>query len=960
MPIQFTHPGYLLLLLPLLAFAWWAGRESLANLGPTRRRLANGVRLAVLLLLVLALSGLQVVHVRHALATVFVLDVSHSVPAELQQAALRYLQQACREMRQGDTAALVVFGADAYVELPPEAAPRISRIYSRPSRDYSDLASALRLALASFPQGTGRQVVVLSDGNENVGSTLDQALLCQSLGVRVHTVGLRSRIRSEALLERATLPPEVKQGEPFEIKLVASATVPASGRVRLFRNGAYLGEQPVRLPPGKSVITLSQSIVQPGFYTYQALLEAGPDTLTENNRALGFVQVRGKPQVLLLAGFPEQARPLARALQGHDMEVSLQGPAGIPTSLAGWRNWDAVVLSDIPAYGMAPEQMLMIQSYVRDLGGGFAMLGGEDGFGAGGYYRTPVEATLPVDMSVRKQKVFPTLAVLLIMDTSGSSGMPIDGKTMIRLEAESAIQVIQLLQPIDRLGVVISGEAVDVISPIRPASSSAAIIRDLSRMRPGGGGIFCRPSMALAYEMMRGVNSRIRHVIMLADGGDCDEQEGCAALALAMRREKMTFSTVSFGLGPHSQFLATMARLGGGKFYVATRAHDLPRIFTKDAMLASKSLLIEQRFRPKVDPQAEILRGLNAADFPPLLGYVATSPKPLASLPLQTHKDDPLLATWRYGLGRSVAFTSDAQAHWAAHWLGWPGYGKFWSQAVRWMVKRSGAAHLNVVVEEQQGVGKISVEAIDSQGNFLNFLDLQAHLVTPDLRAQKLHLEQTAPGRYRREFPVRAVGAYLVTVSQSGKQGGTSRTAGVVVPYPPEYRDLEPNEFLLTQLAQTTGGRREPAPDSIYGGKREAARQPQDIWTYLVLLAALLWPVDVAVRRLAIEPAQVQAALAWTAARWLALRHLWRLPQARRGHEPTLGRLLETKQRASQRQEPEAPWVPPPAEPAPPRPAPRAPDRAPAPPAAEQPQDALSRLKAAKRRARQREEEPPS
>lgn len=897
-PFQFTHPGYLLLLPPALAAAWWAGRGSLANLTRTRRIIANTVRVIVLVLLAFALSGFQLVHSRFALSTVFVLDASASVPQEKQKDALRYISEACKNMRKDDTAALVVFGSDAYIELPPTAAPKVTRIYSTPSPTYTDLAAALRLAMASFSQGAGRQIVVLSDGNENLGNAVDQALICKTSDVAINTVALRSEVKSEALLDQATAPTEVKQGEPFDIKLVTSATAPATGRVRIFRNGSYVGEKPVHLLPGKSLLTIPQSIEKPGFYSYEARLEAGPDTITENNRALTLVQVRGKPRVLVVAADKELEKPLAQALKGHDIDVSLQNRAGIPTSLPEWRNWDAVAFADIGATDMAPEQMLMIQNYVRNLGGGFGMIGGENSFGAGGYFKTPVEETLPVDMAIRKQKVFPSLAVLLIMDTSGSSGMPIDGKTMVQLEAESAVQVVETMQAIDQLGVIVSGEGVDIIAPVRPAANKSAIIRDVRRMAPGGGGIYCLPSMERAYQIMRKVKARTKHIIMLADGSDCDEQEGCAAIAAQMKREKMTFSTVSFGIGPHTPFLAEVAKYGGGKFYAATRARDLPRIFTKDAMLASKSLIVEESFRPKVDLTAEVLRGIDFSAVPPLLGYVATTPKSLADVPLQTHKDDPLLATWRYGLGRSVAFTSDAHARWSAHWLGWPGYGKLWSQAMRWMLKRGHPENWQTTVEQTRGIGKITVEAIDEQAGFVNFLNLNAHIVKPDMSAETVRLEQTAPGRYSASFPVRSVGAYMVTVAREGKGGGATQTAGIVVPYPPEYKDLKPNEALLTQLADTTGGRSEPEPGSIYGSERKAARLPQDVWWLLVLMAAIIWPVDVAVRRLMIERAQVDTALAWVRGHatdgWDAVRTTLR---PRHVQDQTTGQLLENQQR---------------------------------------------------------------
>jgi hypothetical protein len=862
MPFQFTRPEYLLLLPVLLAAAGWAGRNSLASLNRSRLLVANSVRLLLLLLLTLALAGFQLVHSRHTLSTVFLLDVSSSVPAELQKSSLEYIRQACAKMGTEDTAALIVFGADAYVEFPAVTSPKISRVYSLPSPDYTDLAAALRLAFASFSQGANRQIVVFSDGNENIDSALDQALIGKASDIRIDTVALRSEVKSEVMLERATLPGEVKLGEPFEMKLVAVATAPASGRVRLFRNGLYVGEQPVQLLPGKSLVSLPQTLEKPGFYTYEALLEAGPDTRTENNRAMAFVQAQGKPRLLLLAADPENKAPLAKALQVQNIEVSLQGLSALPLTLAEWRNWEAVAFADVPAVAMTPEQMLMAQDYVRSLGGGFAMIGGEEGFGAGGYFKTPIEELLPVDMSIRKQKVLPSLAVMLIMDTSGSSGMVIDGKEMIRLEAESAIQTVETMQAIDQLGVIVSGEGVDVLSPIRYARDISSIKRNISRMQPGGGGIYCRPSMQKAYQLMLPVQARTKHIIMLADGSDCDEQDGCDKLAALMKFKKMTFSTVSFGAGPHTPFLQRVAKIGGGKFYIAKKANDLPRIFTKDAMLASKSLIVEGPFKPRVESGAEILRGLDLDSMPPLLGYVATTPKDLADVPMETHQNDPLLATWRYGLGRSVAFTSDAQARWAAHWLGWSGYGKFWAQTLRWMLKRGAQENWQTRVEENRGIGTITVEAGDDKAGFVNFLDLEATVIKPDLKTEKIRLEQVAPGRYQGEFPIREVGGYLGNVVKSGKSEAVGKTAGLVVPYSPEYKDLKPNDFLLTQLAQVTGGRTEPAPEAIFEQSRRAVSSPQDIWPLLLLLAALLWPVDIAVRRLMIEKSQIKTAAA--------------------------------------------------------------------------------------------------
>ena len=370
----------------------------------------------------------------------------------------------------------------------------------------------------------------------------------------------------------------------------------------------------------------------------------------------------------------------------------------------------------------------------------------------------------------------------------------------------------------------------------------------------------------------------------------------------------------------------------------------------------SKSLFVEEPFRPKVEPGEEVIKGIAWESAPPLLGYVATSPKPLASVPLRSHKDDPVLATWRYGLGRSIAFTSDAKARWAAHWLSWPGYGQFWPQVIRWMLRQSAETRLQTLVDIDQGKGRIAVDALDPERGFLNFLELRATVVTPSLRRLSLRLDQTGPGRYEASFEAREIGAYLVTVSEKNKgRWEAVHASGAVVSYSPEYGDLEANDYLLSRLAAATGGELGPAPARVFRGTRRAARFPQDIWHSLLLLAALLLPLDVGVRRLMLDWRQVEGAFA-RARQWARGRRALR-PQREPVAHPTLGRLLSGK--AARRLERRPP--PPIAGEVQLPPEPEAKASAQPPPAPSPPVTVgshTSRLLEAKRRARQEKREP--
>jgi hypothetical protein len=335
-----------------------------------------------------------------------------------------------------------------------------------------------------------------------------------------------------------------------------------------------------------------------------------------------------------------------------------------------------------------------------------------------------------------------------------------------------------------------------------------------------------------------------------------------------------------------------IAKQHGGRFYKVTNPRQIPNNILKEAATVSKSAMVEETFTPRYEAESAIMKGINS--LPPLLGYVGTSAKATSRVVLQSHQEDPVLATWQYGLGKSVAFTSDARQRWAAGWLGWSGFSKFWAQTVRWSMRQSTSSDLQTLVDIDKGKGKVSIEAVDAQGNFINFLNPKARLVGPDLKGQELSLDQTGPGRYEASFDARQLGTYLVNIRTQRGGKTNSQITGGVLPYSPEYNAIGTNAFLLSRLSDVGGGEllKTETAGEVFTRPRIAARAPQDIWLPLLMLAACLFPLDVAARR-----------LLWGEDEWNNLKaRLRRRP--RPGNKPApnrdeaMGRLLKTKQRA--------------------------------------------------------------
>ncbi len=879
--IHFSHPQYLYLLPLVWAFTWWVIRDSLADLGRARARLSATLRALLLSLLVLALAGAQLVRPTTTLCTVFAVDVSDSIQKSQQAFILDYIRQATRNMRRGDTAALVAFGGEALLDQPIEETngiKKIATIVSTPSTSRTDIAAGIQVAMASFPQESGKQIVLFSDGNENLGNALDQAGLALANDVRISIVPLkRDTVRGEALLLHAEVPAESKEGAPFQVSVLAEALQDTDGLITLYRNNTPVETRKVHLKPGKTVVAFEQKTERSGLYHYRALLEVPgtQDSVPDNNVAYAYTRVAGKPKLLIVEGTPGDGAPLATALRARSLQVELGGVDRIPASLAECTQYDSVLFANVPAWNVSPTQMLVLRSAVRDTGMGFAMVGGEESFGAGGYYQTPIEDILPLSLDVKKIKRFPSVAVVMVIEY-------LEDQRIIDTSIEAAKQMVDLLEPIDYLGVedcnVNYGSTGWQTSPggwpikLQRVHNRKWLKKEMNKLTNMGDPPGYSPMLLEAARVLKQCPAPVKHIILVGDGdaqGDCNGNAAQDQMRIALnkiRRMDITVSAISNGVEGKMglDYMRYIAHYGGGKAYEAKYPEELPKLLMRDQQSISKPPLVEEPFHVRVNNAAHpAARGIPWGASPPLLGYVATTSKASrsgsAQLLLTSHKDDPILAAGPFGLGRSIAFTSDATAHWGAHWLNWEGYGAFWAQALRWSMRRTGKADFQTTLLEDHGRATISVDAVTPEGNFRNLLDLRAHVTHvqgddyegPRVTREVLPLQETVPGRYEAQFDARGTGIYLVTVEE--RENGTTKgmqMATLTIPYSPEFQSVHPNLALLAQVAGRTKGEEHPRPDAIYQRLRFGSQRMRDIWPALLLLLALLFLLDVALRRI--------------------------------------------------------------------------------------------------------------
>src|SRR5947207_6736536 len=306
MNFQFTNPAWLLLLLVAAPWTVWLALRSDVQISAWRRWTAFSLRMVIVLALVLGIAGLQWKRPQEGMNVYFLLDRSDSIPPEQQEAARQYVVKAAAEKKPVDKAGVLVFGTDAAIDNAPNAKVGDQKIQAVVGSERTDIASALRLRTAAFPETGQKRLGLLSDGNENVGDAFAAVVAARPLGVTVDVVPLGVARGGDVSVQKLALPANIKKGQTFEVKIFAQADQPQGAMVRLFRNNQLLGEQAVQLEAGKNLFTFPQTLTEPGFYSYEVQIEARGNSVPQNNRAINFTTVRGDPRILLVSAEPDK------------------------------------------------------------------------------------------------------------------------------------------------------------------------------------------------------------------------------------------------------------------------------------------------------------------------------------------------------------------------------------------------------------------------------------------------------------------------------------------------------------------------------------------------------------------------------------------------------------------------------------------------------------------------------
>ncbi|MEZ5386640.1 MAG: VWA domain-containing protein [Prosthecobacter sp.] len=839
----------LLLLIPLaVALLLWIESRSSHPVTGLRKRLLLVVRAVGVMLAIAALAGPAHVTQTGRKALGIVVDASQSMGEEGLTKSVAEAERVQKALGGGIDSFIVQLGTQP--ELLPEGNTAAMRNeWQKKNGGDSHYAAAVEYAEALFPPGVSRNILLIGDGHETRGSLLAAAREAAVSGITLHALPVAGPRKSDARIIALT-PNRTRlfEGASLSLTAVFESTIAGEATLKLYENGIEVEKRSVTLKPGstqEAVFTRTPSTRNT--FQYRAVLEGlKGDTLPGNDSALAIVDVRGRLRLLYIESDASEGRYLMQAMEKEGVELDLRQPGNLAFTFEQLSGYDGVILSDVPAHQLGEPLMNALRDYVDKLGGGLVMLGGPGSFGVGGYHRTPIEEVLPVRLKAPDEEEKQSAAVAIVMDRSGSMA-----GEKLEMAKSAAIATAEVLGHNDSLGVWAFDSEAHVVAPMTRLTSTNAVSGQIAAVASGGG-TNLQPAFQLAREALLRTKAKVKHMIILTDGQTAGT--GYEQLASQCRGEGMTISTVAIGDGSHVALLQAVASSGGGQSYTTLDASGIMRIFTQDTLMHTGRMIREDPFMPELKEKQPILAGFENWDSPPLLGYVKTTRRTSAQVPLVTETGDPLLAHWRFGLGKCTAFTSDAKSRWASLWIAkWEGYGRFWSQVLRETARAPQGRLMDLSTRMDGDDAVISVDLLADAGTRENNAVVEAevfHVAADALGAamkpvRQITLRQTAPGTYESSFHPTQAGVYLVRA----RAGAEMVTTGLVHNPSSEASLGTVNEALLREAVKITGGDFLDNAERVPNLETRQAIQHEELWPVLLLLLLGVFLIDTCIRR---------------------------------------------------------------------------------------------------------------
>ena len=788
-------------------------------------------------LMILALSGVSLLKNGKNIATVFIVDASDSTK-EHSERITEFINNAIGTKSEQDHVGIVTVGKMPSLEnfVSDKCIYHGPQTHIDPSA--TNLKDAVGLALSMMPDGFAKRIVIISDGAENIGNLKDTVADVTMAGCDVKTVTLPSSLSEEVYVSNLTIPENVGTGEMFKVMVEVESNVSTSAVVSLYQGRTLTERKTVNLSKGTSLIPFYDTQTDAGLKTYKVTVEALNDTFSLNNEYSAFTNISVKQPLLLLEGGQDFGRPFYDMLTKMGIDCVLMPAGSAPTNISELMEYSGVVLCNVSVRDLPDGFMNIISTYVKDYGKGLIACGGRRSFGPGFYKDSPLETILPVNMDINGEAELPSMAIMFVIDKSGS----MSGDKLVEAK-NSAIKSLELLRDEDSVGVISFDTYFSRVAPLSKLEDSRDDVQAAISSIQIEGGTSIYPAVKAAADELLNYKASVKHIVLLTDGQDGYNLYG--PLIKQLTDNEITLSSIALGNDCNVQLLQSIAEATGGRMHLVTNNSELPQIFADEIYLSNNEYLVDNPGPVYITSNDDVIREVVAEGVPNIKAYVATTIKERATQLLETQEGHPLLSYWQYGLGKTVAWTSDVTGNWSGDYFAWENNTLLWNNLIQLVTEKKQSEGSYATVTQNLSSATVSYHTEDFSSN----TTVKAVITDDKGNSSEVDLLPKSPGEFSTDFDLTSEGVYSIAIKQFNNGAAESGlTTAAIKKYSPEYT-FNPDNTLLSDYARLTGGAEIDSPSQVFTDTIHLVKAMKDITVPLLVAALLLFVFDIAYRR---------------------------------------------------------------------------------------------------------------
>ena len=807
-------------------------------------RLPLVARICLIALVVLAIIGINLPGKKKGSATIFLVDMSDSCRVSLPEME-KYLKETVAGMPQGDAFGIVTFGRNAITDQFVTSDAQYLGIASEPNKDATDIESAVRYAAALIPEDKYARIVILSDGKETVGDVAETLSLLQKSEIELCFKSFESKEAQDVYIQSADMPRILATGDEYKIKVTVFSTYDTDAVLKVSEESVVKSETQVRLSPGENTFVLNDTAGDQSIEKRMVTIEASGDEVAENNSVVAAATVDAPKKILLISGAHEDSSGFENLLNSLNIDLKTVSALNAPDSLAKMLEYKVIIIDNCHIEDLPKDFDVNLESYVKDYGGGLITTGGKESYALGGYKDTTMEKILPVDCLPKGYNEAPPLAMVMIIDCSGSmSAEEEGGRAKIDVAVDAAIEAVDAMNRDDQVGVITFSDNFQWRQHIVHLSDKDAVKNEINKIGIQGGTVI-KPAVIEGASALKGVDAGVKHILLLTDGeGETTDFEDAVKL---INDNNITMSTIAVGSDSDTRLLENLADECGGRYYYSDETTDIPKIFAEEVYLSGDTYYKSGDFVLSTNGSSKLVEGLYPDGLPHISAYVATSIKTGAREVISTDEEEPLLASWQYGLGTAISWMTNASGSWDEALSGMDDYSSMWRRMIDMASMEGDAGNDILTFNKRRGELFIDYQASEYSENS----KVTGVYTTPSGETKEINLVSDNPGEYSAAVPADEMGVYSINVRRTeGDEVKASNTAVMAVQFSDEYRRDISNENLVNFINQS--GRVLEDNENVFTKLKGKQNNRRNITFFLIVCSVILLILDIVFRRFAV------------------------------------------------------------------------------------------------------------